>query len=73
MIAMRAGALFSCLKTVQFGHVWATNFFPPTVAEVCAASGRKEEETMSKAYNPEEIELKWQKKWEDAHLSLIHI
>ena len=22
---------------------------------------------MSKAYNPEEIELKWQKKWEDAH------
>ena len=27
----------------------------------------KEEETMSKAYNPEEIELKWQKKWEDAH------
>ena len=24
----------------------------------------KEEETMSKAYNPEEIELKWQKKWE---------
>ena len=67
MIAMRAGALFSCLKTVQFGHVWATNFFSPTVAEVCAASGRKEEETMSKAYNPEEIELKWQKKWEDAH------
>ena len=50
--------------------VWSrvgNKLFPPTVAEVCAASGRKEEETMSKAYNPEEIELKWQKKWEDAH------
>ena len=22
---------------------------------------------MSKAYNPDEIELKWQKKWEEAH------
>lgn len=22
---------------------------------------------MSKAYNPDEIELKWQKRWEDAH------
>ena len=40
--------------------VWSrvdNKLFPLTVAEVCAASGRKEEETMSKAYN----------------LSLIHI